>query len=189
MNRPEERLSAALRNLAVRSLQGASPELEPALRNAFRRHHSRRRHIRNLRLGLIAIFLAVLAAIPLLRKSSIKDHSVTSVRTIQPAEVTSSPEVNIVQSRPATASRNISSNRRKPVAMSQFVALPALDEVPPTNELRVVRLEMPVEALRLVGVPVEEETADRRVLADFVVGPDRTPYAVRLVRNTVGRGE
>ena len=189
MNRSEEGLSAALRNLAVRAQQGASPELEPALRNAFRRHHSRRRQIRNLRLGAIAILLAVLAAIPLFRKSSIKDHPVTSIHTIPPTEATSSPEINIVQSRPAVAGRSISSNRRKPSSFSQFVVLPALDDVPPSNELRVVRLEMPVEALRLVGVPVEEETANRRVLADFVVGPDRTPYAVRLVRNTVGRGE
>jgi len=189
MNRSEERLNAALRNLAVRSQQSASPDLEPALRNAFRRHHSRRRHIRNLRLGAIAILLAALAVIPLLRRSSVKNHPVTSVRTIPPAEVTPSPDVNVAQSRSTTTAGNSSSNRRKPTTMGQFVALPSLDEVPPSNELRVVRLEMPIEALRLVGVPVEEESADRRVLADFVVGPDRTPYAVRLVRNTVGRGE
>ena len=73
--------------------------------------------------------------------------------------------------------------------MAQFVALPSMDEVPPGNELRVVRLELPVKSLRLVGVPVDEEIPDHRVLADFVVGPDRTPYAVRFVSYPVRRGE
>ena len=54
--------------------------------------------------------------------------------------------------------------------------------IPAGDELRVVRLEMPGEDLRLVGAAVTEEIARRRVTADFVVGHDGTPYAVRLVQ-------
>jgi hypothetical protein len=78
-----------------------------------------------------------------------------------------------------------STSRRKETAAAprnDFVALPSSDQAVRGEELRVIRLELTGRALRLVGAPVSEEIADRRVLADFVVGQDGTPYAVRLVR-------
>jgi hypothetical protein len=61
------------------------------------------------------------------------------------------------------------------------MALPAYDSRLNHEELRVVRLQLPGEALRRVGVPVQEENAERLIFADFVVGQDGTPYAFRLV--------
>ena len=57
--------------------------------------------------------------------------------------------------------------------------------IPAGDELRVVRLEMPGEDLRLVGAPVMEKLAGRHVTADFVVGHDGTPYAFRLVQSSI----
>lgn len=190
MNHSEKRLTTALRELAASSRQGASPELEPTLRDAFRRHHARRR-VRRARIAAIVVCLAALATLPLLRRPSISGHGSqgVSVRTIPPEEVAAAPDLSVSQTRPLPAVKPRSSNPRKPLTMAEFVALPSIDPVPPGNELRVVRLEMPVKALRLVGVPVDEGTPDRRVLADFVVGPDRTPYAVRLVSYPFRRGE
>ena len=50
------------------------------------------------------------------------------------------------------------------------------------DELRVVRVQLPASALWQMGAPLNSDTANRRMLADFVVGQDGTPYAVRLVQ-------
>jgi len=191
MSQSEERLTAALRDLAAASRQGPSPELGVAIKEAFHRHHVRRQRVRTARIGAIVICLAILAALPFFRKSSVArpDGQATTVRTIPPEEVNASPNISISQARPRVTAKRATPDRRKPLTMAQFVALPSMDEVPPGNELRVVRLELPVKSLRLVGVPVDEEIPDHRVLADFVVGPDRTPYAVRFVSYPVRRGE
>jgi hypothetical protein len=48
----------------------------------------------------------------------------------------------------------------------------------------MVRLDLPGRALQLVGFPVSEDIADRRVIADVLLAQDGTPYALRLVRST-----
>jgi hypothetical protein len=50
------------------------------------------------------------------------------------------------------------------------------------NDWQIVRLELTGAELRMVGAPVTEELADRRVRADFLIGRDGTPYGVRLVQ-------
>lgn len=80
----------------------------------------------------------------------------------------------------SVASTNVSSTNQ------EFLALPAYNPTVRLEDANVVRVEMPGSTLRLVGAPVSAESGQRRVLADFVVGRDGTPYAVRLiaVRNT-----
>jgi hypothetical protein len=63
-----------------------------------------------------------------------------------------------------------------------FVPLPAYDSATSTTDVRVVRMEVTGSDLMMVGAPVSAELADNRMLADFVVGSDGTPYAVRLVQ-------
>jgi len=63
-----------------------------------------------------------------------------------------------------------------------FWALPSFDLIPSGDQLRVIRVQLRGEDLRLVGAPVTEEIAWHRVTADFVVGHDGTPYAVKLVQ-------
>ena len=191
MNQPEEKLSAALRELAACSRRGASPELAVTLKDAFRRHHSKQRRTRRAYAAAIVICLMILAALPFFKKFFVVDkgNQTTAVRTIPPEETPASSDVNVSQARPGAIAKSSVLDRRKPLSTEEFVLLPAMDSPPPDNELRVVRLELPVKALRLVGVPVGEEVPDHRVLADFVVGPDTTPYAVRVVRSSFSRGE
>jgi len=191
MNRSDEKLTAALRDLAANSRQSASAELGAAVKQGFHRHHAHRRRVRNTYVAAIVVCLAFLAALPFVRKSSLASHDnqPTTVRTIPPDPVSPAPDLSVSQSRPVVAPKRAGSNRRRPLTTAQFLALPSADELPPSNELRVVRLELPVRSLRLVGLPVAEEVPDHRVLADFVVGPDRTPYAVRFVNYPVRRGE
>ena len=67
---------------------------------------------------------------------------------------------------------------------SQFVALPTFDPAIPIDHLEMVRVDLPGRALRLVGFPVSEEVADRRIVADVLLAQDGTPYALRLVQNS-----
>jgi hypothetical protein len=64
------------------------------------------------------------------------------------------------------------------------VALPTFDPAIPIDHLEMVRVDLPARALRLVGFPVSEEVADRRVVADVLLAQDGTPYALRLVQNS-----
>jgi hypothetical protein len=50
--------------------------------------------------------------------------------------------------------------------------------------LEMVRLDLPGRALQLVGFPVSEEIAERRVLADVLLAQDGTPFALRLVKSS-----
>jgi len=185
MNQSEERLSSALRELAASSRQGASPELGMTLKDAFRHHHGQRRRALRVRVTLLCACVAVLAASFLFRKPVVKTASqeTAAVHTIPAQEVTYPTESSSAnRTRPTVRKDSARLNGSR--ASDAFVALPSFDVVPASDELRIVRLEMPGEDLRLVGAPVVEGIAGRRVTADFVVGHDGTPYAVRLVRTS-----
>lgn len=182
MDQSGDRLSAALRELAALERQGASPEAGLMLQDAFRRHHLRRKRMLTIRAGLIGICVAGLAASFLLRKPAVKVTPQTTVQIISPEEVSDSPAVSASKIRRAAPAGNNPATSNAS-AVSAFVALPSSVVLPPVDELRVVRLEMRGEDLRLVGAPVTEEIAARRITADFVVGHDGTPYAMRLVRS------
>jgi hypothetical protein len=85
----------------------------------------------------------------------------------------------------AVRSRPSNSIRKNPAsAADRFVALPTFDPAIPIDHSEIVRVDLPGRALRLVGFPVSEEFADRRVVADVVLAQDGTPYALRLVQNS-----
>ena len=185
----EDRLSTALRELAESSRQNASPELGMALKDAFRRHHRRRKRIERAGIGIVCLTLASLAVWLLPRKTQpLLKPEVAVVRATQPQRTPAPQPKRPENVRAPHATRHASagktsSPKNSPAAAEPFVTLPAFAMMPADDELRVVRLEMPGEDLRLVGAPVTERVARRRVTADFVVGPDGTPYAVRLVQS------
>jgi hypothetical protein len=184
LKQPEERLSAALRELAASSGQGPSPELGVMLKDAFRHHHvRRRRRLLRTHLALLTICLAALTGSLLLWKTPTQNPSapVATIQTIPPEQVVYPREVTVSKAERSAPRRRSSSDSPKP-KRNEFVALPSFDMLPASDELRVVRLELPGEDLRLVGAPVTEELARRRVTADFVVGHDGTAYAVRYVQ-------
>jgi hypothetical protein len=188
-NNSEARLNSALRSLADASATGAPSEMGEALIGAFRRHHARRRAVR--RTAWAATVCAVLlAAVVWLEVGRPVNPSVA--KTPVPEAV--SPQVpipmeNTVNARPLPRVRRIrpavKSAAKAPAG--DFVVLSSYDQPVPEEELRVIRLEVTGNALRMVGAPVMEPRENRSVLADFVVGQDGTPYAVRLVRSRYSR--
>jgi len=63
----------------------------------------------------------------------------------------------------------------------EFVALPNADEIAPDEEVNLVRLELPRTAILALGLPVESDGLPDSVQADFVLGADGRPRAVRFV--------
>jgi hypothetical protein len=80
----------------------------------------------------------------------------------------------------------------KPVAVSQetpvlaeaaadFYPLPEADALPPVESALVVRVQLPMSSLRLIGLTINEERATERIEADVLLGQDGLARGVRLV--------
>ena len=61
-----------------------------------------------------------------------------------------------------------------------FTPLPYAPELGLDEQAEVVRVEMPREALRSMGVPVDNENSDERIQADVLIGPDGTARSIRV---------
>lgn len=188
IKQPEERLSEALRHLGQTRERSAPPEIYNVLAETFRSHHVRRRRAQRTRI-VLALAACVVLSVALLRTSRGSIHGpVTSagsgaVHLIPPQNTEFAEEQNVAQaSHRENAGRNGSGRAPKAVTVEDFLALPSYDPAMPADGLRIVRLEARGSDIRLAGAPVSEELSERRVVADFVVGHDGTPYAVRFVQ-------
>ena len=169
-SRSDEFVSTALQELARSGPQSASADSKTALARAFRRHHARRRAVR-----LVAMFALIFAATGgslwlagAFRGSSSARLGAASTNQSQPSVVKS------LTSKADAANQAVAGGE-------VFVALPSFAFETPGEELRVIRVEMPVSSLRVLGARVNDELSTRRVVADLLVGTDGTPYAFRIV--------
>jgi hypothetical protein len=65
---------------------------------------------------------------------------------------------------------------------ASFYPLPEAEALPAVENAMVVRVQLPVSSLQLMGVPVSEERADASVQADLLLGQDGLARAVRLAQ-------
>lgn len=161
----EELLAEGLRRLARLSPQGASPDLERVLLQSLRRRHQRRTTLRFA--FALAVCLAIASALSWWRLAPRNpgDRTVSNHRINQQISTSS-------------ASGKQSPNNAD---AASFVALPSFALSRPDEELRIVRVEMPVSMLRLLGARVNEELSTQKIVADVLVGADGTPYAFRII--------
>lgn len=80
--------------------------------------------------------------------------------------------------------RKASANQPAWNSLDEFVALPASEGLPPATVLSVVRIELRATDLQQYGLQAPADNVARTMLADFVVGEDGLPRAIRIVRNT-----
>ena len=186
----DEKLTEALRGLAVSSRQGAPIELGAGLVTAFRRHHTRRRLVRRMSIGALAACLALAAGLISMRTRSRHQVPTREIVKEQPSVLPAKApqDVTVAKAAPTPArpvKRHLKSkaaNSNLAAASRQFLALPGYDPAVPADELRVVRVQVPASALWQMGAPVSPDSGARKFMADFVVSQDGTPYAVRLVQ-------
>jgi hypothetical protein len=63
-----------------------------------------------------------------------------------------------------------------------FFALPFSDAALPLSDATVVRVQLPIEELRLTGLAVEGEPTGVVIQADVLLGIDGLPRGIRLVQ-------
>lgn len=161
----EEQLSARLRRLSRSSPQTASPELERVLVQGFHHHHRRRRTIRLA--VAVAACLAIISGLLWWRlvPRNLSERFASNQRIVQQSFTGPTEESHIFGDAEA----------------SRFVALPSFALSRPDEELRILRVEMPVSSLRLLGARVNDELSTQQIVADILVGTDGTPYAFRII--------
>jgi hypothetical protein len=92
--------------------------------------------------------------------------------------------------RPASLSQAQHSLRRKPAAntasqqswQSKFVALPASEGLPPATAVSLIRMRIQQSALQQYGLEVLADSSTQTLLAEFMVGEDGLPRAVRILQ-------
>jgi hypothetical protein len=207
----DARLNDAMRRLAVSSRQGAPPEIGAGLATAFRRHHARRRRIRRISIaGLMACFLTV-AGLFFLQTSRTPQPAQNATKNapqnvnqahVEPASTPvqaqeATQKASMPAERPKTGHKLLHARLLHPQVTAtnatatkveysrEFVALPGYDPEVPAEELHIVRVQLPTSTLWQMGAPINPAGTERRVLADFVISRDGTPYGVRLVHTTI----
>jgi hypothetical protein len=65
-------------------------------------------------------------------------------------------------------------------AEASFYPLPDAEALPAVENAMVVRVQLPVSSLQLMGVPINEERAGTSVEADLLLGQDGLARGVRL---------
>jgi hypothetical protein len=185
IDQSDMKLREALRRMAAAAGHDAPAALGDSLMYRFRKHHARRRRIR---LGAVTVVAATVLVTVILstRPTAVRGPQVNQSNV---AGHESGPPIRSVQtSAPSSVKKAQAHRKRIPrrAPTPDFNGFLALNSYDPkiTGQLQIVRLELPGADLRLVGAPVSEDLARRRVLADFVVGQDGTPYAVRLVTSS-----
>jgi hypothetical protein len=186
----DARLTDALRGLAASSGRGAPAEVGAGLATAFRRHHARRRLVRRVSIGTIAAGLAIVIGVMSLGSRSTHQVPRKEIVKEQPVVIPAkAPERSTAATVAATPPRSVKKQAKPKAANNlavasrrEFLALPGYDPAIPAEELSIVRVRVPANALWQMGAPVSPDSGARKFMADFVVSQDGTPYAVRLVQ-------
>lgn len=192
-----ERLNDALKGLRDDSVgRGASGHLETRLRAAFREKHAPRRRFHWSWLGALAT--AALALFIMWRLSTpeqVQAPPAIADRTPAP-QVTPAPQAPEVvasaapKKKPATLRKRPAPARQQAVDAvtaaardSGFIALPYAPPMFPNDRGQVMRVRMPLQTLRRLGMPMNEERIMERIPADVLLGEDGIPRAVRIVNS------
>lgn len=145
-----------LRALASDGPREAPPHVEARLIAEFRRRQRRR----DLRIWSPALGLAAAAAIALLFWG-------------KPGAAQKPAAVVAMQTAASGADDD---------SAASFYPLPEAEALPPVENAMVVRVQLPVSSLQLMGVPIDEDRAGASVQADLLLGQDGLARGVRLAQ-------
>lgn len=188
-------LTSALRSLASSAANTGMPvRVEENLRGEFRRAHApvvmRAPRANRWAIGGVAgLAAAVLLSVALLRPEIFRMRGVTSPADSTPAagvSPQSSPTQTTALVAPSTSSPETSAAAAQDSDSeyaTDYVSLPSADETTFAGDQMIVRVSLPPSALASFGLPVSSDGRDSNVLADFVLGEDGMPSAVRLVQS------
>jgi hypothetical protein len=81
---------------------------------------------------------------------------------------------------PNRASAKVKKEEAEP-SMDDFLALPDSDGLPPTSAVSLVRMRIAAGSLQQYGLDVPEGAGSQTLVAEFVVGEDGLPRAIRII--------
>jgi hypothetical protein len=104
---------------------------------------------------------------------------------VESAQISPTPSenqaLNIASASKPRSPRNAGSLEDISATSGAFMPLPYADGGP-VEDATLVRMVLPGTALSALGLPVTDGSAEGKVVADFIVGEDGTPEAIRIVR-------
>lgn len=158
MSERERELLQDLRELAVDGPCDAPLEVKQRLLKEFRKRSARRRRVAWLPvsgLGAIAATLLILLSIP-----RHHDRVAVNASTVQ-----------------ADMSGSVAAD-----SDSDFYPLPAAEGLPPAENATVIRVQVPIESLQMMGLDINADPSyTGAVQADILLGEDGVARAVRFV--------
>ena len=169
----------------LRALAGDGPREAPAhveerlLAELRRRSRARRRNLW-LAAGAGAIAAGMAVLIWIRPAANRPQPDVAQVGVMVPLKTVVQAPAS-ASAMPRTASVRRAPRRGSEVAIN-FYRLPSADDLPPVESAMIVRVQLPMSSLRLMGMPVSEEQAGDRVQADVLLGQDGLARAVRFVQ-------
>ena len=90
--------------------------------------------------------------------------------------------VGVWQSQQATPPQQVRTVAEAGDRLSDFVALPGSETLPPSMETSILRVQLSKGDLRQYGFDIPSPVAGELIRADFVVGDDGLARAIRFVR-------
>lgn len=196
-------LTSALRSLAASAASADAPaHVEENLLGEFRRRQApiaiRAKPLnRWVVAGVAGLAAAALLSVGLLKPEIFHPQRSTSPSAATAADVSpqnsqtpTSAQVapanpDTVASPASTGTASAESPDSETEYATDFVSLPSADDSAFTGDQMIVRVSLPPSALASFGLPVSSDGPDghdANVLADFVLGEDGMPSAVRLVQ-------
>jgi hypothetical protein len=159
---------------------GASPETEARLKLAFQRRTRAARSVRKWRrisalaiaAGVVMVMIATYARGPRPIKA-VPAQKLAETETANP--VPAAPPVVVP---PAPKARTRYAVQREIV--TEF--FPLMDVPPPIGRGALVRVNLPAEAMRTVGLPVREDRLSERVQADVLLSEEGLATAIRFIK-------
>jgi hypothetical protein len=168
MNESERQLLEGLKALAAREPQQASPRIEQTLRATFRARAERKRRVI---FGWSAAGLVAMAAAIVVLLLMRVPHS----RSVERPQVLSeAPALPVAGVQNAVV--------RTDELSGSFYPLPEADELPPVETTLVVRVQLPISSLELMGFPVDVDAGAEPVQAEVLLGQDGLARGVRLAQ-------
>jgi len=166
------RLAQAMRALGDETQRvGAPPRVEAHLLAAFRRKNGLPAAPRGRPLAGVALWASAAAALAVLALLLLGGRGPQD-----PQRHPTTMELAVLQD-PMVPEESTSSDDSR----TGFIPLPNAATLAPSEEVNLVRVELPRAAMMTVGLAVSEERALERVEADVMLGADGLPRAVRFL--------
>ncbi|HEV8038786.1 MAG TPA: hypothetical protein VGP62_07970 [Bryobacteraceae bacterium] len=181
MNDNDLKLTEGLRGLAADGPREAPAWIQERLVGELRRRSRVRR--RNRRLGVGAAAVAACLGVMLWVRSApvVPAPSLARVGTalaLNKVAATQSPVKPTVLTPTYERGAEVAMNE----ATLNFYSLPDADDLPPIESATIVRVQLPMSSLRLMGLPVSDDRAAESIQADMLLGQDGLARGVRFVQ-------